>query len=86
MITVVVGAAGRCGLSINKGKSNVILYNYRGIQTERVEGIAVTNSVRYLETDLGNSRNCFNAYRKGRVALVGKDGKLYILIGRVIWF
>ena len=38
MIGVVVGVAGICGLSINKGKSSVMLYNYRGIPMESVGG------------------------------------------------
>ena len=38
MIGVVVGVARRCGLSINKGKSSVMLYNYRGVPMERVRG------------------------------------------------
>ena len=38
MIGVVVRVAGRCGLNINKGKSNDLLYNHRGIPPERVGG------------------------------------------------
>ena len=40
MIGAVVGAAEKCGLSINKGKSSVMLYSYRGIPMERVGGVA----------------------------------------------
>ena len=53
--------AGRC-VNINRRKSKVILYNYRGIP-------AVVNSVRYLGTDLDNSRRCYNIYR-----VMNKDG------------
>ena len=32
----------------------------------------MVNSVKYLGLDMGNSRKCFSAYKKGRVALAEK--------------
>ena len=45
VIGAVVEVAGRCGLIIMNGRSNVLLYNHRGLPPERVAGIAVANSV-----------------------------------------
>ena len=72
MIGLVVGMARRYGLNINKGKSYVLLCNHRGIPPERVRRIAVVNSVRYLETDLGNIRMCYNTYKRGRLVRAEK--------------
>ena len=95
MIVVVVRVAGRCGSSINKGKRSVMLYNYTGIPMERVKGVAVTNSIRYLRLDMGNSWKCFSAYKKGRVALAEKMANMTfsvvhrsfnkVLIGKTYW-
>lgn len=38
---------------------------YRGIPPERVGGMAVTTDVWYLGAYLGNSRMCYNIYKKG---------------------
>ena len=51
-----------------------------GIQPERAGGIAVTNSVRYLRTDLSNIRKCYNIYKKGRIVLVEKMTNLVFSI------
>ena len=36
MIKMVVEVAGECGLNINKGKSNILLFNHDGIRLEEV--------------------------------------------------
>ena len=64
MIGLMVGITGRYRLNINKGKSRVLLCNHRGIPPERVRGITVASSARYLETDLGNIRMCCNTYKR----------------------
>lgn len=69
MIRVVIGVAERCGLNKYKGKSNVPLHSHMGMPAERVGGIVVANSVRYLETNLGNSRKCYNTYKNGMIVL-----------------
>lgn len=55
---------GRSGLNINRVKSNALLHNHRGI--------AAIYSVRYLGTDLCNSRKCYNTYEKGRIVMAEK--------------
>ena len=56
MIQMVVEVAGECGLCINKGKSSVLLYNCREGKPDEVGGIKVVSSIRYLVTDVGESR------------------------------
>ena len=38
-----------------------MLYNYRGVPMERVGGVAVADSVKYLGLNMGNSRKYFGA-------------------------
>ena len=96
MIGLVVEVAGKCGLNINKGKSNVLVYNRRGRgHPKRVGGIEVASSVRYLGTDLGNSRQCFGSYKKGKLVLTESMANLAfsvvyrscdrLLIGKTYW-
>ena len=80
-IGLVVRMARRYGLNINKGKSYVLLCNHRGTPPERVRGIAVANSVRYLGTDLDNIRMCYNIYKRGRLV---REEKMAIFIGYAI--
>ena len=44
MIQRVTEVAGECGLNINKGKSNALLFNHNGIILEEVGGIRVSNT------------------------------------------
>ena len=96
MIRLVVEVAGRCGLNINKGKSIVLVYNRRGGgHPERVGGIEVASSVRYLRTDLSNSRQCSGSYKKGKLVLAERMTNLALsvvyrscdrlLIGKTYW-
>ena len=55
--------------TVNKGKSNVLLFNHDGIRLEEVGGIRVSNTIRYLSADMGDSRICFREYRKGKIQL-----------------
>ena len=47
MIQMVGEGAGECGLCINKGKSNVLLYNCRESKPDEVGGMKVVSSIRY---------------------------------------
>ena len=64
MIQMVIVEAGECGLNINKGKSNILLFNPAGVRLEEVGGITVSNTIRYLGADVEDSRMCFREYRK----------------------
>ena len=52
MIRKVVEGAGERGLCINKGKSNVLLYNCREGKPDEVGRKKVVSSIRYMGTDL----------------------------------
>ena len=95
MIQMVKEVAGTCGLKINKGKSNVLIFNNDGIRLEEVGGIRVSNTIRYLGIDRGDSRMYFHEYRKRRIQLAEKMAKLTfsvisrscdkLLIGNTYW-
>ena len=69
MSQMVIEVAGECGLKINKGKSNVLLFYHHGIRLEEVGGKIVSNTIRYLGADIGDSIMCFREYRKGKIQL-----------------
>ena len=78
-------------MNINKGKSNVLLFNHDGVRLEEVGGIRVSNTIRYL----GDSRMCFREYRKGKIQLTERMANLTfsviskscdkLLIGKTYW-
>ena len=45
MIQMVIEVAGECGLNINKGKSNVLLFNHDGITLESLWNFSSRNRV-----------------------------------------
>ena len=69
MIRMVVEVAGECGLCINKGKSSVLLKNCRAGKPDEVGGMKVVSSIRYMGTDVGDSRLCFLECQKGKIRL-----------------
>ena len=95
MIQMVIEVAGECGLNINKGKSNILLFNHDGIRPEEVGGIRVSNTIRYLGADMGDSRMCFCEYKKGKIHLAERMANLTfsviskscdkLLIGKSYW-
>ena len=64
----------------NKGKSNVLLFNHDGIRLEEVGGIRVSNTIRYLGADMGDSRMCFHEYRKGKIQLAERMSNLTLSV------
>ena len=79
---MVVVVAGECGLCINKGKSTVLLYNCREGKPDEVGGMKVVSSIRYLGTDVGDSRLCFGECQKGKKRLAEKIANLISVIAR----
>ena len=75
-MVIEVDVAGECRLNINKGKSNVLLFNHDGIRLEEVGGIRASNTIRYLGADMGDSRMCFCEYRKGKIQLAERMANL----------
>lgn len=62
-----------CGLEINKRKSNVMIYNENANgEIYEIEGITITNEIRYLGFQRTNKRNCFLT-QKQKVLLDAKE-------------
>ena len=61
-IKALILIAGECGLEINKTKSSILTYNMKD-PPGAIEGIEVTNSVKYLGTKITNKRNCFKEHK-----------------------
>ena len=76
MIRMVVEVAGESVLCINEGKSSVLLYNCRAGKPDEVGGMKVVSSIRYLGTDVGDSRLCFGECPKGKIRLAEKMANL----------
>ena len=51
-----------CGLSINKNKSNIIIF-YSKNQPEYIEDIHVTTNITYLGVKIQNKKDCFMLQR-----------------------
>ena len=78
MIRLVVEVSGKCVLNINKVKSNVLVYNCRGGASGESRGNRSSySSVRYLGTDLDNSRQCFDSYKNGKLVLAERMTNLH---------
>ena len=52
-----------CGLSINKAKSNILIYNSKE-QPDHIEGIPVTNKMNYLGVTVQNKKDCFKLHKE----------------------
>ena len=50
--------AGECGLQIHKDKSTILVYNSKD-QIEEIEGLKITNEIKYLGVSIINQKNCF---------------------------
>ena len=82
-------------MNINKGKSNVLLFDHDGIGLEEVKGIRVSNTIRYLGADMEDSRMCFREYIKGKIQFAETMANLTfsviskscdkLLIGKTYW-
>ena len=80
MIQMVLVVAGECGLNINKGHSNVLLFNHYGISLEEVGG---NKSIKYLVTDVEDCRICCREYKHGKIESEEKIANLTSAIARL---
>ena len=93
-IKALVQIAGECGLEINKTKSNILIYNMKDPPTD-IEGIEVTDSVKYLGTKIANKRNCFQEHKKqifkkaykfiNQTASIAARSCNRLMVGKVFW-
>ena len=94
MIVRLTEAAEEVGLGVNKEKSNIIIFNIERMPKE-VQGIAVTNEIRYLGVTINNTRDCFKAHKARKMEQAAKMANMTysviarscnkLLIGKTYW-
>ena len=57
-IQILSEIANDCGLSINKNKSNIIIFNSKN-QPEYIEAIHVTTNITYIGVNIQNKKDCY---------------------------
>ena len=65
-----------------KGKSSILLYNCREGKPDEVGGMKVVSFIRYLVTDVWDSRLYFGECQKGKIRLAEKMANLTSIILR----
>ena len=67
-------AAARCGLEINNGKSQCMVYCGRRnwVRFGEVDGIKVTGSMKYLGAVVNDGRQCFREHKRSKLLLAEK--------------
>ena len=61
-IQILSNIAKDCGLSINKNKSNIIIFNSNN-QLEYIEDTPITTSITYLGVNIHNKKDCYKLQR-----------------------
>ena len=93
-IQILSNIAKDCGLSINKNKSNIIIFNSKN-QPEYIEDIPITTSITYLGVNINNKKDCYKLQRTEATkrakkyssmmpAIIAKSCNI-ILIGKTYW-
>ena len=93
-IKKVIEIGQKCGLDINKEKSNIIIYNMKE-KPEVIEGIKVVSTIKYLGIKLDDKRNMFKTYKTEMMNKASKLANLTysviekscnkVLIGKTYW-
>ena len=83
-----------CGLEINKDKSNILIFNMED-KPEEIEGIKVTESIKYLGIEIEGKKNMFKKQRKSMIEKAEKLSNMTysviakschkLLIGKTYW-
>ena len=94
-IQVLTDISQKCGLSINKRKSCILIYNNNKNQPTQMEDIPVTSSFVYLGVTLQNKRDCYKLHRIESMNKAKKYSNLMpaviakscnkLLIGKTYW-
>ena len=84
-----------CGLDINSQKSNIMIYNKKEIQQNKIEDIEIVEEIKYLGVKITNKRNCFDEYKKDTIEKAKKFANMMystiatacnrVLIGKTFW-
>ena len=62
-IKILTDIAQDCGLSINKAKSNILIYDSKE-QPDHIEGKPVTNKMNCLGVTVQNKKDCFKLHKE----------------------
>ena len=74
--------AEKYGLGINKGKSNILIFNRKGTQT-MIEGIEIQNEIKYLGITIEDYRDIFRKHKQKKLQLAEKlANNTYSVINR----
>ena len=83
-----------CGLEINKDKSNIIIFNMEN-KPEEIEGIQITESIKYLGVEIEGKRNMFMKQKSNMIKKAEKLSNMTysiiakschkIMIGKTYW-
>ena len=94
MINFVVQSAAKCGLSLSKQKSKILLFNVLDQTTDK-EGIEVVDTIKYLGVTVTNKRDCFSEHKRQNIDKARKFANLLysvvsrscnrMLIGKTYW-
>ena len=75
MIKALIKSAEMCGLSLNKEKSKILMYNsFQEIKD--IEDIEVVEQIKYLGVTVTNKRRCFDKYKKETIEKARRFAKL----------
>ena len=93
-IQILTDISQKCGLSINKRKSSILIYNNKN-QPTQIEDIPVTSSFVYLGVTIQNKRYCYKLHRIESMNKAKKYSNLMpaviakscnkLLIGKTYW-
>ena len=66
MINFIIQSARKCGLSLNKRKSKILMFNVPEQKTD-IEGIEVVDKIKYLGVIVTNKKDCFGDYKRQNI-------------------
>ena len=94
LIQTISKVSKKCGLDINKEKSAIIIYNCKEQPTE-IEGIPVTDNLKYLGLKIENQRNMYKAQKRHMIEKAQRMANMTygmvarscnkLMIGKVFW-
>ena len=94
-ITVISEIAKECGLSINKDKSNIMIFNYKETTEEFIEDIPVTKKINYLGITIQNKKDCYKLQKLESLEKAKKNANIMpaviakscnkMIIGKTYW-
>ena len=94
IIDELIGVGEECGLSINKGKSRILIFNMKG-RPKSIRGIDVVKQIKYLGITINDDKKCFRIHKKEAIEKADRMANITypviskscnkILIGKTYW-